>query len=190
MFKAALFGLTATVIAATGMAQAGRTSLGLEVAGLREDVRILVQRVGQLSLRVEQLERENASLRQATAGLDSTYATVAQLNAAVADLSRAIQAGDANAREQAAAAIKELARQTNAAIDSVAKGMAARPTVQTTFSDDFPKEGITYTIQRGDTLSSIASRYGTTVKHIINANKISDPTRIQVGQTLFIPGAK
>lgn len=190
MFKAALFGLALAVTAAAGMAQAASSSHRMEVAGLREDVRILVQRMGQLSLRVEQLERENAALSQATSGLDSTYATVAQLNSAVADLSRAIKVGDSQTRDEAAAAIKELARQTNAAIDSVAKGLAARPTIQSTFSDDFPKEGVTYTIQRGDTLTSIANRFGTSVKHIINANKISDPTRIQVGQMIFIPGAK
>ena len=190
MLKAALFGFVGSILAAAGFAQGGGSSIGMEVAGLREDLRILVQRVGELNLRVEQLERENARLRQATSGLDTTYATVAQLNAAVADLNRAIKAGDTAGREQAAAAIKELARQTNAAVDSVAKGIAARPTIQTTFSEDFPSEGISYTIQRGDTLSSIASRFNTSVRHIINANKISDPTRIQVGQTLFIPGAK
>lgn len=190
MLKGAFFGVGGLVLTLTAAAQTGVSSLGMEVAGLREDVRILVQRVGELSLRVEQLERENAQLRQATSGLDGTYATMAQLNAAVADLNRAIKAGDSAARDQAAAAIKELARQTNAAIDSVARGVAARPTIQTTFSDDFPREGVTYTIQRGDTLSSIASRFGASVKDIINANKISDPTRIQVGQALFIPGAK
>jgi len=189
MFKAVLFGVGAALLSLTATAQSG-SSIGMEVASLREDVRILVQRVGDLSLRVEQLERENARLRQATSGLDGTYATVAQLNAAVADLNRAIKAGDSAARDQAAAAIKELARQTNAAVESVARGQASRPTIQTTFSDDFPREGVTYTIQRGDTLSSIASRYGASVKDIINANKISDPTRIQVGQALFIPGAK
>lgn len=190
MLKAALFGVVGALVAATAAAQTGSSSIGMEVAGLREDVRILVQRVGELSLRVEQLERENATLRQATSGLDNTYATVAQLNGAVADLNRAIKSGDAAAREQAAAAIKELARQTNAAVDSIARGAAARPAIQTNFSDDFPKEGVTYTIQRGDTLSSIAGRFGASVKDIVNANKISDPTRIQVGQALFIPGAK
>jgi LysM repeat protein/FtsZ-binding cell division protein ZapB len=190
MLKAALLALAGMLIAATATAQVSSPQLGMEVAGLREDVRSLVQRVGELSLRVEQLERENANLRRATTGLDSTYATVAQLNAAVADLNRAIRAGDTAAREQAAAAIKELARQTNAAVDSVAKGAAARATVQTNFSDEFPKEGISYTVQRGDTLSSIASRFGASIKDIQNANKISDPRSIQVGQTLFIPGAK
>jgi LysM repeat protein len=190
MFKTALFALAGTLWATTGIAQVAAQSLGMEVAGLREDVRGLVQRVGELSLRIEQLERENANLRRSTQNLDATYATVAQLNAAVADLNRAIRAGDTASREQAAAAIKELAKQTNAAVESLAKGMATRPTIQTNFSDDFPREGISYTVQRGDTLSSIAAKFGASVKDIVNANKIGDARSIQVGQTLFIPGAK
>ena len=62
--------------------------------------------------------------------------------------------------------------------------------MQNSFSDDFPKEGVSYTVQRGDTLSSIASRFGVPVKDITNANRIADPTRLQAGQTLFVPGAK
>ena len=73
-------------------------NLGSHVASLREDVRILVQRVGELGLRVEQLERENTALMLATEDLDSTYATVAQLNGAVADLNQSLRSGDASTR--------------------------------------------------------------------------------------------
>ena len=67
---------------------------------------------------------------------------------------------------------------------------AARPAVQTTFTEDYAKEGTSYTVQKGDTLSSIAQKTNARITDIVNANKISDPTRIQVGQTLFIPAAK
>ena len=58
------------------------------------------------------------------------------------------------------------------------------------FSDDFPKEGVKYTVQKGETLAQIAKKTGSKVQDIINANKISDPSRILAGQTLFIPGGK
>lgn len=47
-------------------------------------------------------------------------------------------------------------------------------------------EGITYTVQRGDTLSEIASTYGTTVQEIVDINNIANPNLIYPGQTLRI----
>ncbi len=45
-----------------------------------------------------------------------------------------------------------------------------------------------YIVQRGDTLYSIARRYGTTVQAIARANGILNPSLIYVGQVLCIPG--
>ena len=47
----------------------------------------------------------------------------------------------------------------------------------------------TYVVQRGDTLYSIARRYGTTVEAIALANKIANPSLIFVVQQLTIPGS-
>jgi putative chitinase len=44
-----------------------------------------------------------------------------------------------------------------------------------------------YTVQRGDTLSSIARRYGVNVRVLAQANNITNPNRIYVGQKLVIP---
>ncbi len=45
-----------------------------------------------------------------------------------------------------------------------------------------------YVVQRGDTLARIAAEHGTTVKALAEANGITDPNRIYVGQELVIPG--
>jgi LysM repeat protein len=45
-----------------------------------------------------------------------------------------------------------------------------------------------YVVQRGDTLYSIARRYGTTVEAIAMLNRIANPSRIYAGQRLIIPG--
>jgi peptidoglycan/xylan/chitin deacetylase (PgdA/CDA1 family) len=50
--------------------------------------------------------------------------------------------------------------------------------------------GVTYVVQLGDTMYSIALRFGVTVDAIAQANGISDPTQITVGQSLFIPGGE
>ena len=47
--------------------------------------------------------------------------------------------------------------------------------------------GKTYTVQRGDTLSGIARKFGTTVSAIAQLNNIKDVNKIYVGQVLRIP---
>jgi LysM repeat protein len=48
--------------------------------------------------------------------------------------------------------------------------------------------GNTYVVQRGDTLSTIAKRLGVTLAALQQANNISNPDRITVGQKLVVPG--
>lgn len=43
-----------------------------------------------------------------------------------------------------------------------------------------------YTVQSGDTLSAIASKYGTTYQHLAQLNGIANPNKIYVGQKLRI----
>ena len=50
-----------------------------------------------------------------------------------------------------------------------------------------PQQYITYVIQPGDTLSGIASRFGTTVSAIASLNHISDPDKIYAGATIRVP---
>ena len=47
--------------------------------------------------------------------------------------------------------------------------------------------GATYQVQPGDTVFSIARRFGTTVEAIVAANSLADPGEIEVGQVLVIP---
>ncbi|MBI2510713.1 MAG: LysM peptidoglycan-binding domain-containing protein [Opitutae bacterium] len=171
------------------MAQPANTAS--ELASLREDVRELRQRIGELTLTVEQLNRENSALQSKAS---QSYATIEQLNKAVADLNRAVQ-GDLSEQKreilaQVATQLVTMGKQTNAALEALAKNQATRPAVQTSFSEDFPKQGVNYTVQAGDTLSAIAQKNGAKMQDIVNANKLSDPTKIRPGQTLFIPLGK
>ncbi len=51
-----------------------------------------------------------------------------------------------------------------------------------------PPEPATYTIKAGDTLFSVANKFGLTVDELAKANGIRDPNLISVGQVLTIPG--
>lgn len=50
-----------------------------------------------------------------------------------------------------------------------------------------PPGSFSYIIQRGDTLFSLAQRYGTTVSAIIAANPGLNPNALRIGQTICIP---
>ncbi len=50
-------------------------------------------------------------------------------------------------------------------------------------------EGCYYVVRRGDTLFSIARRFGTTIGAIAQTNGLSNPRYIRAGQRLIIPGA-
>jgi LysM repeat protein len=45
----------------------------------------------------------------------------------------------------------------------------------------------TYTVQRGDVLTRIANRYGTTLDELVRANCLSNPNRIRIGDVLRVP---
>jgi LysM repeat protein len=49
------------------------------------------------------------------------------------------------------------------------------------------EEPFRYAVQRGDTLSAIARRYGVAVSDLIQANDLTDPSHISIGQKLIIP---
>jgi LysM repeat protein len=44
-----------------------------------------------------------------------------------------------------------------------------------------------YVIQRGDNLSNIATRVGSTVEELIAANCLENPNRIRSGQEIYVP---
>jgi LysM repeat protein len=47
--------------------------------------------------------------------------------------------------------------------------------------------GRTYTVKAGDTLSGIASRFGTTARILVDLNNITNANQIRVGQVLKLP---
>lgn len=67
----------------------------------------------------------------------------------------------------------------------------ASPTLVPTEAKPTPKPAgapaTTYKVKKGDTLSGIAAKYGTTVKALMKLNKITDPSKLHVGQVLKLP---
>ncbi|MGF1449727.1 MAG: LysM peptidoglycan-binding domain-containing protein [Opitutales bacterium] len=172
------------------------------VAGLAQDVQRLDRQVKQLQLLTEQLQAENRSLRSS---LQELRQHQSEVNAA---LNQVLIDGPANARlrqqwEAAddalkAALVAEVSRQMNllaAKVDATLappvlagnRPAASSPPRTVSFDDNFPKTGVEYTVQSGDTLSGLAQRFGSSVRYIQNANRIPDPSKLHVGRVLFIP---
>jgi membrane-bound lytic murein transglycosylase D len=67
---------------------------------------------------------------------------------------------------------------------TVARRAAAR-----TAPAAMPSDGV-YRVRRGDSVHSIATRFGLSASAVATENRISNPNQIQVGQLLKLPGAK
>lgn len=52
------------------------------------------------------------------------------------------------------------------------------------------KELIVHIVERGDTVKSIAKKYGSKVKWIVDANQLTDPEKIKVGEKIKVPQKK
>lgn len=61
-------------------------------------------------------------------------------------------------------------------------------TIDIAFASPQQQEGPVYIVQQGDTLSSIALRFGISAEELQNANNIADPNALDIGQHLVIPG--
>jgi LysM repeat protein len=172
-------------------------SLRVNVANLSQDVTLLEQSLKTMRLEIEELRREDARIRAQVAAASSKSATseqISSLSVAIETLRREYASADAQQKQQILVElnrqINALAKETQSAINSIAKATYNQPQVATPvyFSEDFPKTGKTYVVRSGDTLSQIARDHGSTIKHIQNANKIVNPSKdLQVGETIFIP---
>ena len=52
------------------------------------------------------------------------------------------------------------------------------------------KKLIIHIVKRGDTVKSIAKEYGSRVKWILDANQLTDPEKIKIGEKIKVPQKK
>ena len=172
----------------------------IEWANLKQDVAALRQEVGKLRLENERLRRENATLERRISEhggnqslLLENYVSLAALNERLGQLRTDLQDHGEKRRAELIAEmsrqIVQLAIQTEEALNLLAQSIDKKPNFKREFrfSDKYPRQGLAYTVQSGDTLSQIARKFNATVQDIQNANKIADPTRLMAGETIFIP---
>lgn len=197
LFAYSLVALAFVMPASLAMAQ--ERSETQRIADLEQDVQALKEQVGQMRIAMEEMQRQNDALK-GQVGKTGTGAagavTQAQMDAQIsnlrAEITRAQVAQKNEIVDEVGRQMDRLANQTQRAIQAQAAAPAAEtqqaaPEPQAKFSDSFPKTGVSYTVQKGDTLSSIARKMGSTMEDIRNANHISNASKLRVGQTLFVP---
>lgn len=196
MLKHSFYGLVLLTTPLFGYAPESYDNLHARVVNLTEDVQCLRQQIGQTNAAMEELQ---ANQRMMQKHVDECIATVKavtpQLNtlAANRDALYLKQKREilAEVAKQLDSLLEKLEKQNQRTLQTLSKTTSSTTphanTAKTNFSNDYPKNGVVYTVQKGDSLSLIAQKHGATIKDIQNANHIVNPTDLQAGQTLFIP---
>ena len=169
----------------------------VQVANLKQDLELISRELAGLRSEVELLRRENAQLRvvvdsvskksKSEQGVSSSQ--MVQIDGRLSSLEKRVQS---NAVSQGKIQtsfnqqIQELIKQMNNGFEKISKSTVSQAPAQT-FSTDYPQKGFVHKVERGETVSSIAKKYESKIKWIIDANQIVDPTKVYVGKELFVP---
>ena len=165
------------------------------LANLKQDFELLNREVTGLRSEVETLRRENAQLRVVFEQTTRSQ-KLGQGSTLVQELQSRLQALElAFKQSEKARGLNqlELNKKFHQIIDQMNQGFAQVAKVNTSvsqspsFSNDYPKNGFVHSVEKGETVSSIAQKYKSKVSWIINANQIVDPTKVFVGRELFVP---
>lgn len=172
------------------------TNLNARVAGLEQDVAAMRRELGAMRLEMEALIRENQNLRTTLArqsdASQQQYVTITQLQQMLKTLETEFTAKSNRQQDQIITLVGEqvnhLAEQTQTALNKLAESIGSRPTAPqvVTFSDNFPKTGVNYTVRPGDSLGKIARENNSRVQWIRDANHLANDL-IYPNQELFIP---
>lgn len=155
----------------------------------------LSEKVLQLEGRISGVEESVAALER---GQESTTTRIADLDAEIARGIEALRSGQQQLGIELESKIRstdtarksdrdDVLRRLEIVLDEVTKENK-RLTAELDAVKASTAEGGGHTVTSGETLASIAAKYGVSVSALLAANSISDPNLIKVGQKLVIPG--
>lgn len=171
---------------------AGCETLGQQIARQRmeerehqlmqeESLRRLSSRVESLELEIGRLQQEVAALRAEQA--EAVRAQVQSLESRVADVEKGVRVLD-QARQADRQEIIETLSKKIAEVLRTSSRSAGVTASRTRAASGY---GYEHVVEAGQTLSEIAAAYGVSVKAIVEANNLTNPNQLRVGQKLFIP---
>ncbi len=160
------------------------------VADLSQDIALMDRQIRGLKLDIEILKDNQLE----TLNKSSVRSLELKLNQMSNDLNALKDTVSAQEKRIKQALLDEVAKQMNTYVSQIntqigfTENRANNTDVKKVFSDTYPKSGVSYEVQSGDTLSQIAVQFGSKVQYIQDANQINDPARdLRVGDIIFIP---
>lgn len=184
---AALLGLLSAPLLNGCLATYGVQTTEMEAA-FREDIRLLQEENQRLKGRLEGFDLELERLQRATEALHTAPAgpSVAEVQA----LQQRLAAVETQLRALDAARERDRKEIIDTLSSKLAPVVSAKPRPT---SNPAParraatQEGYEHIVESGQTLSAIAAAYNVSPKAIIDANNLTNPNSLRVGQKLFIP---
>lgn len=174
--------------------------MNVKVANLAQDTEATRKDVSALTLRVEQLEREKAALEtKVSAGTDTVTRDEMKLMEArmTTAMNDAVKAEGQRVQKEILEEIRNAKKAVKTEAPAPAANFATNTAAPVTVTEkivvsdaekqSYMKEGIRYTVQQGDTLTSIAKKHKSTVRAIMVVNEIASPNKLFVGKELFVP---
>ena len=169
----------------------------IRVANLKQDMELVSRELAGLRTEVELLRRENAQLKiqveQSSLKHSTNSGASTQVLQSISERIQSIENRlNQNEKSQSIlqknieSKIKDLISQMNKGFDQV-QSSPSNSSPAPSFNQDYPQKGFVHVIEKGETISSIAKKYSSQTKWIINANQIIDPKKVFVGKELFVP---
>ena len=171
--------------------------LTIRVANLKQDMELVTRELAGLRTEVELLRRENAQLRvqveqssrKHSSNLGSSTQVLQRISDRLLSLENRFSQNEKSQlllQKSIELKMKDLISQMNKGFDEVVS-TPSNSSVTPKFGQDYPQKGFVPVVEKGETISSIAKKYNSQTKWIINANQIIDPKKVFVGKELFVP---
>lgn len=150
------------------------------------------ERLSRTEAEVEELRAENDALRQR---VDSLSDQVTKLGSDISlrfeDMGKEFQASSQRADAMSTGREKDredLLNRMNVILDELVKENTRLSERIKKLESNAVAFGKIHKVKKGETLASIARKYGSSVEAIAQANNLSEDSSIEIGQELLIPG--
>ena len=171
---------------ATYGVQEQQTAQQEDIAILQEKIRRLEGRLEGFDLAIQQLQRAVEVLQAqprgpSAADLDTVQTRIAALEGQLRNLDTARQRDRQEIIDSLSSKIAALVASSGGS-----RGGSSKPAVSQG-RRTATQEGYEHVVAQGETLSAIAAAYNARSKDIIDANGLTNPSNLKIGQKLFIP---